>query len=208
MDPSLAVYLDDPDKARIFIPAEDQARMEDECDHGDPKIERWAQGLVAWGPEVCAQATLACARFLLPVWVTELPDDPVVPLALQAATSSSAATRRLALAAIEAREPTVRWAHRHDTLRAARSALLVNDPDQAPYEVTNAALFAFRVVCWSSYPMSRAHASGEAALWAAILADPIFAPALALPDNNDGCRQIVRIAVRDALSEERTAQRR
>lgn len=201
MDPGLAAYLDDPDKARIFIPAEDQARWDDELDHGDPRIERWAQGLGAWGPEVCAQATLACARFLLPVWVTELPDDPVVPQALRAATSSYAATRRQALAAIEARGSTG-WAHLQDTLRAARCALIANDPDLAPHQIADAALFAFRVVGWSSYPMSRAHASGEAALWAAILANPIFAPALALPDNADRCRQIVRLAVRDALSGE------
>ncbi|MFO0758636.1 MAG: hypothetical protein U0359_19235 [Byssovorax sp.] len=200
MDPGLLAYLDDPDKARIFIPAEDQDRWDDENDHGDPVIERWARGLGAWGPAICARATLACAQFLEKAWVAELPGDTVVPEALRAATSPSATARQQALAALEARERTVGWAHLHDTLRAARSAILAGEPGQALYQVELAALFAFRVVSWSSYPLSRAHAPGEAALWAAIEANASFASALALPDNPDRCRQITRIAVRDALA--------
>lgn len=201
LDPAdLATYLNDPDTARIFVAAEDQPRLDDEFDHGDPMMERWGQGLAVFGDAVCAQATLACARLLLLVWETELPGDPVVPQAVQAAQRGDLRACRQALAALNAREGHVGWAHLHDTLRAARCAVLAREGGRAVHQVALATLYAFRVVAWSSYAESRSYARGEAALWEAIVANPRLQGALALSDRADRARQIVRILVSESLT--------
>ena len=191
----LQQFLDDPDQLRIWIPAEDDARWDDPEDHGDPKIERWARTLAAFGSHVATAATLACADLIIPAWEGDR-SEPIIANAIEVARTGHPDPTR-ALAALDAMEGKTGAAHLHDVLRAARCALLALDPKRAAAELELAALFAFRVIGWSKHR----HTAGER-----LLDDRLTGVVVAATDGANRTRQLVRLSVRAALLRVDTAR--
>jgi hypothetical protein len=183
---TLVQFLDDPASVRMWVAAEDDPRWDDPEDHGDPKIERFGDALAAFGPRVIAEATLACAELIAPVWTIDVGDNTLFE-ALAAARSRDAARIADAARAVANAERLVRWAHTSDARGAAECALAAA---RAPTgtQLRHAALFAFRVLGWSVALAT----AGEVEIHQRLAT-------VDATDDIDRCRQLVRLTVRAAL---------
>lgn len=185
---ALAAFLDDPGRVRVWIPEEDDARWDDPDDHGDPKIERWARALGEISPDVALQAAIACTNTIAIVWRVDVGTSSI-DAAIAAARSHQEIDT--ALSQLDTDKARAHWAHTRDAWSAARCALIAaRDPDRAANELRFAALFAYRVIGWSSHRVTE----GERALGDQLARLPTEGT-----DDADRRRQTLRRCVRSAL---------